>query len=206
MYSKPSEPPKNYGKKHRRSLGLFIMRPSGICLEMARVKITTRGEIYQIYPILRNLDLDFHESFHKSGEFHWKITGLRIYPISGALDLPMAMRFYLYANAPPCMCIRCDNLRLSKREIAEGLRVLLRLVPIDVEPSIINEYAEILKERGFIRFVRTPWTISELLYPHTLLMSWNPRQHIEAVRRLLEGTKFEKHVISLKEVVKRGKG
>ena len=199
MYAVLGRPPEDYGKKVRRGLGLLVLRPSGICEEVARVRITIRGDAYLIDMPSRNID--FHESFHRSGEFHWRLGGIKVYPISGALDLPMATRFWLYASMPPCMCIRCDNRRLNKEEIVYGLKILLRLVPIEINPDRIEEYAEILKERGFIRFTLKLATLPP--HPYAVIASWNPRHHIDAVRKLLEGTKFEKDMIPLEDVFER---
>lgn len=90
MYAEPGKPPKDYGKKVRGGLGLFVLRHNGICEEVARVRITAQG----------------HESFHRSGEFHRRLVGAKIYPVCGILDLPMAIRFQLHVNRPSCICIR----------------------------------------------------------------------------------------------------
>jgi len=200
MYAELGKPPKDYGKKVRRGLGLFVLRHNGICEEISRVRITAQGDAYLIVMPSRNID--FHESFHRSGEFHWRLVGVKTYPVCGVLDLPMPIRFQLHVERPPCICIRCDNRRLSREEIAYGLRILLRLIPIEINPNKIEEYAEILKEHGFIRFT-LPIHIILPPHPYDLMTPWNPRHHINVIRKLLEGTKFEKDIITLDEVLER---
>jgi len=190
-------PPKEYGRKVRRSLGLFILKHSGICEEIARVRVATQGDAYLIF--MPSQGIDFHESFHRSGEFHWCWNDEKKYPLCGILDLPMAVRFKLSMSPPPCICIRADNKRLSREEIAFGLRVLLRLVPIDVNPNDIDKYAEIIKEQGFIRFILSATHLDS----HYIAISWSPKHHIDTIRKLFEGTKFEKDVITLDEILKK---
>ena len=200
MLAAPGSPPKLYGRKVRRSLGLFLLRGRGVCNELLRVRITRRGDAYVILT-----SLQLHESFHASGEFHWRFGNrFKTYPLCGALDLPMAIRFYIVFNRPPCFCIRCDNLRLNYDEIKYGLRLLLRFLPLEYSDADIEKTAHVLKDRGFVRYTLIPHHYLKGNSFSTLpIMGWEPKRHINAVRKMLEGTKFEKDVITFEEAITR---
>ena len=202
MLAFPSKPPKDYGKRKKRTIGLFVWKTVNVCAEILRIRITPQRDVYVIpYPTVKP---DVHESFHSSGEFHWRFRGKKEYPISGALDLVIAFRFQLFANSYPCMCIRADTERLTLDEIAYGLRFLFLYIPIiDIDSNAVKKYADMLYKRGFIRFVKyspPPWFehIKNGLLTRKgleiLLEYWNRERtkHMETIKKLLKGTKYEK--------------
>lgn len=66
----PGKPPKWYNKD--KSIGLFVSTHRG-CIEIIRRKIMSSGDIYVFRLPQSQRTCPFHEAFHKSGEFHWKI-------------------------------------------------------------------------------------------------------------------------------------
>jgi len=143
----PGKPPKWYNKD--KSIGLFVLTPKG-CIEEVRGKTGSKGDIYVFRIPQTQETYPFHESFHKSGEFHWKIKGQKTFPLCGSEDLPAAfkMSFFRVGQAP-CFCFRRGK-RLKNHEIRALVENLSRYIP----PIDVEEVALGLEKQGFYRDVR----------------------------------------------------
>jgi len=147
----PGKPPKQYnkGKSRDKAIGLFVSTHRG-CIEIIRGKIMSLGDIY-VFPVPQTQrEFPFHEAFHKSGEFHWRIKGEKTFPICGSKDLPAAfkMSFFRIGQAP-CFCFRRGK-RLKDHEIRALVENLSRYTP----PVDVEEVTRALEKQGFYRGFR----------------------------------------------------
>jgi hypothetical protein len=188
----PGNPPKDYGRQNKRAIGLFALRKK-FCFEEKRVVVSRKGDIY--IPLIPGLP--DHESFHVSGEFHWKLEtqgGKKIYPLCGATDDPMAFRFKFIMDRHPCFCFRCGE-QLTLREIEEGLRFLCPYLPFNLEKEDVSEITNTLSEKGFYRFLSVVPGLIYLGHRVFPVSKWND---FEGIKRLLEKTRFEKDILRLR--------
>ncbi len=205
----PGKPPKNYGKKYKRAIGLFVNKGT-YCIEQVRGIISRRGDVYilPLPPDLTRGKLDLHESFHVSGEFHWSGDLGKVYPVCGIYDAPVSVRFKIILDGPPlCLCLRCGK-KLKVNEIERILIFLVRYIPFNLNTDDIKDIANELHSRGFFRLTLQDLAILErkLLNIQNQsaksykLVKWNDMQSIEKILRDWDyGYKYEEH----REVVKR---
>ena len=99
---------------------------------------------------------------------------------------------------PVCACVTCDKLRLNVDQIAWGLRLLLRAFPYELSIDEIDELAKILKQNGIVIFRITKY---EKL-PLKEFLTYKQKEHIDYIRKLIEGSKFEGAVITFEEALK----
>lgn len=137
---KPGQPI-NFNKE--KSIGLFVFYYDEIekmrnCKEIARAKISAKGDVYVFPHPQFQSDYPIHESFHtskdgKPAKFHW--TGRDFHqevPAYGERDLPAPMKFaHFRAANPPCFCLRKGK-GLNDDEVKILAEKLLRFTP-DVE-------------------------------------------------------------------------
>jgi hypothetical protein len=155
----PGKPPKSYSKK--KAIGLFICRESG-CFELVR-GINRKGDIYiLLFPeCMKQAKTDFHESFHSSGEFHWRMEGRKIYPLYGVKDLPAAFKFKFFrVEGSPCICLRKGR-KLNLVEIEHIVEHLGRYLPQKIN---VREVSFQLNKRGFVRLTREDLHMLEKLF------------------------------------------
>jgi len=146
----PGKPPKWYNKD--KSIGLFLCGGPDHCVEMVRGTIGSKGDIYVFpTPLQVQKHFPFHESFHTSGEFHWKMRGEKIIPICGPEDAPAAFRaaFFKFGQTP-CFCFRRGK-RLSSNEIRFLVRSLIKYVPLIIDTKKV---ISALEKDGFYRAPR----------------------------------------------------
>jgi hypothetical protein len=132
-YPRFSKSCKQFNKK--KSIGFFIhiydpdedtVKPR----EMIRIQNRKEGEFY-LFP--RPLDhADFHISYHKTGEFHWKLDKEYHFPKEDERDFRVAFRDYLSIQAHTGWifgyCIAVDR-RVERRSLARMLQILSGYVP-----------------------------------------------------------------------------
>lgn len=100
----------------------------------------------------------FHESFHRSGEFHWTwdLKGEHVVPVYGEEDFPVAFKLWFKFRDPLCLCFRRGRF-LGKEEIASLVSCLARYLPIKID---LEEASHTLWERGYYRVVENPRVIN----------------------------------------------
>jgi len=180
-----------------KSIRLFVKSVIGECYEICRVRLQKAGDAYFIP--LPSYRLDLHESFHSSGELHWRFEGAKLPPFAGPLSISMPLWLRTVTLDPVCACITCDRLRLNIDQIALGLRLILRVFPYGLSIDEIDEIAKILKRNGIVIFRITKY---EKLPLKEFLMH-KQKKRIDYIRKLMEGTKFEGTVITFEEALKK---
>ena len=132
-YPRFSKSCKKFNKK--KSVGFFIhvydpdedtVKPR----EMLRIQNRKEGEFY-LFP--RPLDhADFHISYHRSGEFHWKMEQEHHFPEEDERDFRIAFRDYLAIQAQIGWifgyCIAVDR-RVERPTLARMLQIMSGYVP-----------------------------------------------------------------------------
>ena len=147
METVPGKPPKRYNKY--KSIGIFAFKSHRRCIEMVRGKISSQGDIYVFPHPSTQKEFPFHESFHKTGDFHWTMKDEKTVPVCGPKDLPAAEKaahFRLRWPPPLCFCFRKGK-GLRREEIKLLVENLKRYVP----PINVEEVVSSLEEKGFCK-------------------------------------------------------
>jgi len=102
----------DYVRPHPKAISLYVKGYDGKCIEACRVKLQASGDAYFIPAPFHKMSI--HESFHVSGELHWRLNNVKLPPLTGVLDMAMPTWLLVTNLRPSCARILCDNLRLSK--------------------------------------------------------------------------------------------
>jgi len=66
----------DYVRPRPKAISLYVKEYDGKCIEACRVKLQTSGDAYFIPAPFHKINI--HESFHVSGESHWRLNNVKL--------------------------------------------------------------------------------------------------------------------------------